>query len=345
MSRRSLTLVIATVGVIAALAVAVLVPVPYVILGAGPTLNTLGQDSSGQPLITISGHATYPTTGHLNMVTVGYQGGPGSNLNIFSALAAWLNPQKAVVPESELFAPGQTQQQAQQADTQQMTGSQQDATAAALTELHIVYQTPADVVKANPGFPAYGVLKAGDVITAVDGHPVTSQAPLASLIDAHPAGSTLTLTITRNGQPQTVRVGTKESGGRPVMGVQVQPGPFQFPFTVKFSVGDIGGPSAGMMFALGIIDKLTAMNLTGGKFIAGTGEITQAGQVGAIGGIQQKMVAARSAGATVFLTPAGNCVNTAGAVPAGLRLVKVATLSQAVGDLEAIKEGKSVPSC
>ena len=345
MSRRSLTLLIATVGVIAALAVSVLVSVPYVILGPGPTLNTLGKDSSGQPLITISGHATYPTAGHLNMVTVGYRGGPGVKLNIFSALAAWLNPHEAVVPASELFPPGQTQQQAQQADTQQMTGSQQDATAAALTELHIVYQTPADVVKANPGFPAYGVLKAGDVITAVDGHPVTSQAPLASLIDAHPAGSTLTLTITRNGQPQTVRVGTKESGGRPVMGVQVQPGPFQFPFTVKFSVGDIGGPSAGMMFALGIIDKLTAMNLTGGKFIAGTGEIEPGGQVDPIGGIQQKMVGARDAGATVFLAPASNCSDVRGAIPAGLQVVKVATLSQAVTYLQDIKAGQPVPSC
>ena len=178
MSRRSLTLLIATVGVIAALAVSVLVSVPYVILGPGPTLNTLGQDSSGQPLITISGHATHPTPGHLNMVTVGYRGGPGVKLNIFSALAAWLNPHEAVVPASELFPPGQTQQQAQQADTQQMTGSQLDAVAAALTQLHIVYQTPADVVKANPGFPAYGVLKAGDVITAVDGKPVISQAGL-----------------------------------------------------------------------------------------------------------------------------------------------------------------------
>ena len=114
---------------------------------------------------------------------------------------------------------------------------------------------------------------------------------------------------------------------------------------MTIDVGDIGGPSAGMMFALGIIDMLTADNLTGGKFIAGTGEITPAGQVEPIGGIQQKMAGARSAGATVFLTPSANCANTAGAVPAGLRLVKVSTLSQAVSDLEAIKAGKSVPSC
>jgi PDZ domain-containing protein len=343
MSRRSLTLLIATVGVIAALAVAVLIPVPYVILGPGPTLNTLGEQS-GQPLITITGHPTYPTTGHLNMVTVGYQGGPGDNINIFSALTAWLNPHEAVVPESELFPAGQTAQQSQQQDTQEMTGSQQLATAAALTELHIPYQTQVVVVQAEAGFPAAGVLKAGDVITAVDGQTVTGESNLSSLIGAHPAGTTLTLTIVRNGRTQTVQVGTKESGGRPVMGVEIT-GQYKFPFTVKISVGDIGGPSAGMMFALGIIDKLTTLNLTGGKFIAGTGEITANGQVQAIGGIQQKMVGARDAGATIFLAPASNCSDVDGAVPAGLRIVKVSTLTQAVSDLEALKAGRSVPSC
>jgi PDZ domain-containing protein len=344
MSRRSLTLLIATVGVIAALAIAVLIPVPYVILGPGPTLNTLGKDSSGQPLITISGRHTYPTTGHLNLVTVGYQGGPGVNINIFSALAAWLNPHEAVVPESELFAPGQTQQQAQQQDTQQMTSSQQDAVAAALTELNIPFQTQVIVTQAEPGFPAAGVLKAGDIITAVDGKPVTSETNLTSLIGTHPAGSTVTLTIVRKGQTQTVQVGTKESSGRPVMGVQVYE-QYKFPFTVKFSVGDIGGPSAGMMFALGVIDKLTQLNLTGGRFIAGTGEIEASGKVDPIGGIQQKMVGARNAGATIFLAPASNCSDVKGAIPAGLQVVKVSTLSQAVSDLEAIDTGHPVPSC
>ena len=141
-----------------------------------------------------------------------------------------------------------------------------------------------------------------------------------------------------------VPVASKASDGTPVVGVTVQE-QYKFPFQVSISVGNIGGPSAGMMFALGIIDKLTPLNLTGGKFIAGTGEITASGQVEPIGGIQQKMVGARSAGATIFLTPAGNCSDTVGAVPAGLRLVKVSTLSQAVSDLEAIKAGKTVPSC
>ena len=344
MSRRSLTLAIAGLATAAGIAITVLVPVPYVILGAGPTLNTLGKDSKGQPLITITGHPTYPAAGHLNMVTVSYEGGPGSNLNIFQALRAWLDPSQAVVPESELFPPGQTAQQTQAQDTAQMASSQQVATAAALTQLHIKYETQVVVLSTVAGYPASKALKAGDVIQAVDGKPVTGQTSLSSLITAHPAGSTLQLTVVRGGKTLTVPVVSKSSGGTPVIGVQVQE-QYKFPFTVKISVGDIGGPSAGMMFALGIVDKLTPNNLTGGKFIAGTGEITASGQVQPIGGIQQKMVGARDAGATVFLAPAANCADTRGAVPAGLRVVKVATLSQAVSDLEAIKAGKSVPSC
>jgi Lon-like protease len=344
MSRRSLTLLIASVGTAVAIAISVLVPVPYVILGPGPTLNTLGYDSSGQPLITISGHPSYPTDGHLNMVTVSYQGCQGNQFNIFTALVAWLNPHEAVVPQGEICPAGQTQQQTQEQDTQEMTSSQETATAAALTELHIPYTTEVVVVQTEPGFPAVGVLKAGDVITAVDGKPVTGQSSLTRLISAHPAGSTLTVTITRNGQTMNVQVGTKESGGHPVMGVEVEE-QYKFPFTVKISVGDIGGPSAGMMFALGIIDKLTKYDLTSGRFIAGTGEIEASGKVDPIGGIQQKMIGARNAGATIFLTPASNCADTKGAVPAGLRLVKVSTLNQAVTYLEALKTGGSAPSC
>jgi PDZ domain-containing protein len=188
------------------------------------------------------------------------------------------------------------------------------------------------------GYPADGVLKAGDVITAVDGKPVTGSSGLTGLIYAHPAGSTLAVTIDRNGTTQQVRVGTKESGGHPVMGVEIQQ-QYKFPFTVTITVGNIGGPSAG------IIDKLTTLDLAGGKFIAGTGEITASGQVQPIGGIQQKMVGAREAGATIFLTPASNCSDTKGAVPAGLRLVKVSTLTQAVDYLQDIKAGKPVPGC
>ena len=344
MSRRTLTLAIASLAAVAAIAVAVLFPVPYVILTPGPTLNTLGKDSSGQPLISITGHPTYSTSGHLNLVTISYMGGPGTRLNIFQALRAWLAPSEAVVPQTEIFPAGQSAQETQAQDTQQMASSQELATAAALSELHISYQPQVEVLTTVPGYPASKSMKAGDVIEAVDGKPVTTPAALSSAITARPVGSTLQLRVMRGTQTLTVPVTSKASNGTPVIGVQVEQN-YKFPFNVQITVGAIGGPSAGMMFALGIIDKLTPDNLTNGKFIAGTGEITASGQVEPIGGIQQKMVGARDAGATVFLTPAGNCSDTVGAVPAGLKIVKVSTLSQAVSDLEAIKAGKSVPSC
>jgi PDZ domain-containing protein len=262
MSRRSLTLAIAGLATVAAIVVAVLVPVPYVILMPGPTLNTLGKES-GQPLISITGRQTYPTTGNLNMVTISYTGGPGMGMN---------------------------------------------------------------------------------VIEAVDGTPVTGETALSTLITAHPVGTTLQLTVLRAGKTLTIPVASKSSGGTAVIGVKVQQ-QYKFPFNVNITVGNIGGPSAGMMFALGIIDKLTNDNLTGGKFIAGTGEITAAGQVEAIGGIQQKMVGARDAGATVFLAPAGNCSAVEGSIPAGLKVVKVSTLSGAITDLDDLKAGKPVPAC
>jgi Lon-like protease len=344
MSHRLVTLIIAGACVLIGLAVAALTSVPYVALTPGPTLNTLGTPR-GKPLIQISGHRTFPTSGHLNMVTVSYTGGPGTTFNIFNALGAWLKPDDAVVPAQEIFGQGQTQQQVQQQDTQQMVGSQEDATAAALCYLHIPFQTIDKVQAVVTGMPADGVLRAGDVITAVDGTKVDCRHSIVTMIKDRTPGAPVRLTIKRNGVTTAVRVGTKKFDGTPVIGVKLATPAYVFPFTVKINIPGVGGPSAGMMFALAIIDKLTPGNLTGGRFIAGTGEIDPSGTVGAIGGIQQKMAGARAAGATIFLTPASNCADTAGAVPAGLRLVKVSTLAQAVADLQAINAGRPVPSC
>jgi PDZ domain-containing protein len=342
-SRRGITLLVAAVGVLAALIVAATLPVPYVALTPGPTLNTLGKLSS-KPLIQVSGHPVYPTSGHLNMVTVSYTGGPQSNFNIFAALRAWLTPSDAVVPEEEIFPPGQSQQQVQQTDTEEMTNSQEAAQAAALCQLNINFKTVDTIQAVEKGKPAAGVLQAGDVITAVDGTPVNCRHDAAALIRARRPGAAVTLAVTRHGQPRTFRLRTADVSGAPVVGVQVGES-FVFPFKVQISIGNIGGPSAGMMFALGIIDKITRADLTGGRFIAGTGEIEANGTVEAIGGIQQKMVGARDAGATVFLTPAGNCSDTVGAVPPGLRLIKVSTLNGAVTALNALRRGQPVPSC
>jgi PDZ domain-containing protein len=342
-SRRGITLMVAAAGVVIALIVAAVLPVPYVALTPGPTLNTLGT-LSGKPLIKVTGHPVYPTSGHLNMVTISYIGGPGTHFNIFAALRSWVTPDDAVVPEEEIFSPGQSQQQVQQQDTEEMTSSQQAAQAAALCQLNISYQTVDTVQGVEKGKPAAGILRDGDVITAVDGTPVNCRHDAAALIRARAPGAPVTLTVRRNGQSRTFRLRTADVSGTPVVGVDVGES-FVFPFQVQISIGNIGGPSAGMMFALGIIDKITRANLTGGRFIAGTGEIEANGQVEPIGGIQQKMAGARAAGATVFLAPAGNCADTAGAVPAGLRVIKVSTLNGAITALNALRQGKPVPSC
>jgi Lon-like protease len=344
-SSRQWTLIIAAIGVGLSFAAASYLPVPYVILSRGPTKNTLGNGPNGQPLVLISGHRTYPTTGHLNLVTVSFQGGPGDRFNIFTALGAWLRSDEAVVPEQELFGPGQTQQQVTRQDTEEMTSSEQTATAAALCLLGLKFTVVDKIVTVEKGMPATGVLRSGDIITAVDGTSVTCQEDAGSLIRSHPPGSSVTLSIERGGSTREVRLTTIKLDGHAVVGVAVAQSYRGFPVRVQIRVGNIGGPSAGLMFALAIMDKLTPGSLTGGRFVAGTGEISADGTVGPIGGIQQKLAGARKAGATVFLTPAANCPDTVGAVPSGLRLVKVSTLADAVRALNALAAGSNVPSC
>jgi Lon-like protease len=342
-SGRFATLLVAAIGVVVALVIASVAPVPYVALTPGPTLNTLGK-SGGSPMIEIKGHRTYPTSGHLNMVTVSFLGGPGTEFDIFAALRAWLSPHDAVVPEEEIFTPGQSEQQVSKQDTEEMVNSQQTAAAAALCQLKIKFRTVDTIASTLAGMPARGVLRPGDVIFAVDGKPVTCSADAGTLIKAHRPGTPVQLTIIRKGKQRHFRLVSRNVQGQAEIGVDVQES-FVFPFSVKINITNIGVPSAGLMFALGIIDKLTPMDLTDGKFIAGTGEIEANGTVDPIGGIQQKMAGARAAGATIFLTPAANCPDTDGAVPAGLRLIKVSSLGGAIRDLQALKAGRAVPSC
>jgi Lon-like protease len=343
MSRQAVTLLVAAAGVVIALAVAALTSVPYVALTPGPTLNTLGS-LKGKQMIQVNGHATYRTTGNLNMVTVSFIGGPHTDFNIFAALRSWLDSDEAVVPQTEIFPPGQTSQEVARQDTEEMASSQQTATAAALCQVGISFKTVDTVEATVKGMPAASILRPGDVISAVDGKPVTCRTDASTLIKNRKPGAPVDLSIVRHGSTKNVRLNTVNAGGQPEVGVQVVES-YVFPFHVSITVGDIGGPSAGLMFALGIIDKITPDNLAGGRFIAGTGEIEANGTVDPIGGIQQKMVGARQAGATIFLAPAANCADAARATPAGMHVIKVSTLGGAIADLNALKTGKPVPSC
>ncbi|MFC7647934.1 PDZ domain-containing protein [Streptosporangium lutulentum] len=226
-----------------------------------------------------------------------------------------------------------------------MTGSQDDATAAALTELKIPYRSVVTVASVEKDLLAEGKFKNGDEIVSVDGTPAVDREAVSAAVRKHKVGEQVTFAVNRGGQSQTIVVPTvAATDGSPLVGISMQMA-YKFPFKVTINVGDVGGPSAGMMFSLGIVDKLTPGAMTGGKSIAGTGTITPEGDVGPIGGIQQKMVGARDAGATFFLTPADNCAEAVKAIPDGLTLVKVGTLHEASQAIESIRTGGAAPSC
>lgn len=343
LSRRVRTLIVTSVLFLVLFALALTLPVPYVILTPGPTYNTLGTDRAGNQIIKVHGVPTTPTNGHLNMTTVGVDPGP---ITAFRAVVGWLAHDQVVVPRSAVYPPGQSEQQTNQQNTAQFVQSQDNAIAAADCELG--YPKKFGVVGVLSDGPSHGVLEPADVLVSVDGRPADSPQALLSTLAQHPPGSQVQVRVVRAGTPHTVPVtlgpaeGNRKGGS---LGITV--GTIcAAPFTVDLGLANqIGGPSAGLMFALGIMDKVDKTNLTGGRFIAGTGTIDLKGDVGPIGGIALKMIAARDKGATVFLAPAGNCPDVVNATPAGLQVIKVQSLHDAVQDLLKLEKGQPVPSC
>jgi PDZ domain-containing protein len=333
------------VAVLCAALIAV-VPAHYAILSPGPATNALGT-SDGQRLIQVTGHPTYPTTGALDFTTVRIYGGPGTHVNLFLAVKGWLSGQDAVIPEELEFPKNKTSKQIDEQNAQDMTTSQEDAAAAALRELGITVPEVITITSRTANAPAAKVLRDGDIITSIDGVRLTSNEQLHAAIEKHKPGDVLTLGLVRNKKPITVRAKTTKDGDRTLLGIT--PGiTFRMPFTVKIDTHDVGGPSAGTMFALAVYDTLTPGSLTGGKRIAGTGTIDPSdGAVGAIGGIAQKMIGAKRSGAQWFLAPESNCDEVVGHVPDGLRVVKISTLHQARLDVEQIAAGtgSSLPTC
>jgi PDZ domain-containing protein len=344
LSRRVRTLIIASVLFIVLFVLLLTMPVPYVILSPGPTADTLGA-YDGQTVVVLKGRSsnTIPKDGQLNLTTVSVSSG---SITALQALSAWLRGDEVVAPRAAVFPPGESDEQVQQENTADFIGSQENATAAALCELG--YPSGFGVLSVATDGPSNGVLKQGDFLTSVDGKRTRSTEQYADVLKDQKPGQTVTVAVTRHGNAREVRVKLAAEAGNadePTLGITVGKGCLA-PFTIILCPGcAIGGPSAGLMFALGIIEKVGPDELTGGKFIAGTGQIDAQGHVIAIGGIQLKMIAAHDAGATIFLAPAGNCTDVNGAVPDGLQVIKVSTLRGAVQDLLRVQHGESVPSC
>ncbi|MCU1691406.1 MAG: putative secreted protein [Frankiales bacterium] len=343
MSRRGLTLLLASLLAVGMTAAAAVAKVPYVALGPGPAYDTLGS-VQGTPVITVRGRATYPTKGALDLTTVGVV----PQLTLAEALKDWFDDSLAVVPREVIYPPDQSDAQVDAENSQAMQTSQDSATTAALRQLGIPITTEVVVADIAAGAPATGKLQAGDVVTAVDGAAVRDGKALRAAVSAVRPGDAVSIAFTRAGKPSTVSITTGTATGEPapraVIGVEPQDRA-DYPFDVTISLREVGGPSAGLMFALGLIDKLEPADLTGGRHVAGTGEITPEGVVGPIGGIPQKLLGARKKGATVFLTPAQNCEEALGALPDGLQLVRVTTLKDALQGLRVLRDGGKPAGC
>ena len=334
--------------------VVALVPSPYVIEQPGPVFDTLGEVEVGGetvPLIEIDDAETFPTGGSLNMLTVSINGNRENRLNWFQVASAWFDSSKAVVPLDSVYPAGVTVEQSNEQSQVEMQNSQQEAVAAALTDLDYDFTTRLEVANISDGLPADGTLEVGDTILSVNGQTFTDVTGLKSAIAANGIDQPAAVVVVRDGVEQTLDITPVMSGGgqasAPVLGITVS-GDFDFPIDVTIQLEKVGGPSAGQMFALGIIDKLTPGELTGGKEIAGTGTLTGDGTVGPIGGIRQKMYGAVRAGAEYFLAPADNCDEVVDHGPDGLTVFAVAKLSDSLTALEAVADGAStagLPTC
>nr|WP_182839895.1 PDZ domain-containing protein [Kutzneria albida] len=328
-------LLVAVVGLLGGV-----VQVPYVALGPGPTFDTLGV-VNGSKVVDVQGQETFPTKGHLTMTTVSLT----DSVTLFGALGLWASGRYSLAPREEYFKPGESQQDVQKENVQQFTDSQTNAQVAALR--YLGYPMKVLVGTITKDSPVNGVLQAGDRLVSVNGKKVsTSEDVQNSLKDTKP-GQAIPVAFQHGTEAErtaTVTLGRSEDRAWGFMGITPLDRP-DVPFQVKISLSDVGGPSAGLMFALAIVDKLTPDGLDNGQWIAGTGEIDDRGNVKPIGGIPFKMIAARETGATVFLAPAANCSEAKQRVPDGLRLVKVNNLGDAVSALQALKAGKDVPGC
>jgi Lon-like protease len=333
--------------------VVALIPSPYILEKPGPVFDTLGtvkSDGEDVPLIDIPEQETFPTTGSLDLLTVTVAGDRENPLNWFEVAMASLDPSEAVVPVDDIYPKGVTLEQSNKENQLEMENSQKEAIAAALTELGYDFPSTVAVEDVAKKSPADGVIKAKDVIESVNGEPVKDVSELRAKIKANGVSSAATIVLLRDGAEQTVEITPALSADKPrvpILGVIVS-AQYEFPFEVNIQLQNVGGPSAGQMFALGIIDKLTKGSLTGDNVIAGTGTISADGTIGAIGGIRQKMWGAVNAGAKYFLAPESNCNEVVGHVPNGLAVIPVKNLHDSLVMLTSIRAGAGpnlLPQC
>jgi PDZ domain-containing protein len=350
MSRRTVASLLA-MGLVVVLGVALaFTSVPYVTMSPGPTLDVLGK-SDGKPIVEVEGHRTYPTKGALDLVTV-LVTNPSAKLNLYSALKGWIDPTTAVLPHDAVYQPGTSVDEEQAQDAAQMVNSQDTAVAAALTQLGYKLDTFAEVTGVNAAGPSKGELEPRDTIVSIGDRKIDDVDQVFAAMRGIKPGTTVRGVVMRKGErtPFSVKtIADPQDPQRAILGVLVGTG-YVFPFDVRVNISDnIGGPSAGLVFALSIYDTLTPGPLLRGGTVAGTGTIAADGSVGPIGGIQQKIVAAHDSGAKLFLVPPDNCAEALRAPvdSQDIRLVRADTFTSALKSLETYTADPSadLPRC
>jgi PDZ domain-containing protein len=300
-----------------------LVALPYYVVGPGPARDV-------PPLIHIEDHRTYPSSGRLLLTAVNL-----TQANIYEIVDGWLDPAKDVIPERELFPENLTEEQERQVSLSEMDTSKIDAAVVALSAL-TDYPGQAGrgllVERVLGGSPADGKLFAGDLLVAVDGQELGGFDDLRRRADETGLGGTLTFMVEAGGETRTERVvlGRVPGVEGPGIGISTVA---NFPFPLVIESGDIGGPSAGLMWALGLVELLGPDDLTDGRVIAGTGTLGLDGSVGPIGGVEEKVVAAERAGAEIFFVPVDDAA-AARAIAGDMTVVPVRTYQDAIDYLD-----------
>lgn len=331
--------------------------VPFAAEGEGPTFDTLSE-VEGTPVVEITGvkaNSLDKTSGQLNMTTVAVR----TKMTLPQMMRRWLASDDTVVPLEQVIPANTSPDEVAQQNAAAFASSESNATAAAMNHLGIPLETV--VYEVGDSTPAAGTVKTNDVITSINGKKVTMPSDISTAVSEMAPGNQVSLGIRRGTTTITQKVVLGEmpkelqgddttsagsaSSAKAFLGITMVAQPSDG-IRVKYNLKDIGGPSAGLMFSLAVVDKLSPGELTGGKFVAGTGTISQDGSVGPIGGITHKISAASHAGATVFLVPAENCREAAGKKYDGdITLLKVDSLDGAVAALDAYNSGAAVTTC
>jgi PDZ domain-containing protein len=298
---------------------------PYFSLGPGPSREVA-------PLIHVGGAPTYGSSGHLVMTTIRYD-----KLTVLGALVSWIDPGRSVVDEEVVYPPGLSPAEEAERATSQMDQSKIDAAVVALSEVTDYPRAhgPGALVEAvGPGCPAEDHLFPGDLIVRIDGEGVDSRPEASRLIDAVPVGEPIEFRVEVDGKMHDVRLtrGTCPGIDEPLIGILLVAA---FPFEISIESAEVGGPSAGLMWALGLYDLLTPGDLTRGRTIAGTGVIDLDGNIGPIGAIVDKVVAAQEVGADILLVPRDNLDELRDVDAGDLRLIPVSTFDEAVEALSS----------